>query len=734
MQRPFSLFAFASIALLQGTLLSSLSPAFAAEGVAIDPAKLPGIVIDDSAAKFAGTWSDSVNTKPFVGEGYSYSAGGAGNLATFSFDVEEAGEYQVLFSYTPGGNRSTTAKVTVRSGDTEKDYVVNQQRVPVGAWSLHWLAEFSFDAGPATIVVSAEDNKKGVVIADAFAIMTAEQWAKLKAEGEKNAPPKLLAAIKPVEPKAAPKPGEPKTAKPAPMKKETPKVTAEKALAFERSKSTKVNGRLKAEQLDTLMEKFVGGIVNAPLTGDEAFLRRLSLDLIGRQPTMAEMHAFLADHSMDKRARVVEKLLASTEFGTNWADYFSDVISYRTPQPELTFLNYRPFKNWLAEEFNKNTGWDEMTYNIITASGTVGENPAATYVGFHQGDKSRLASETTRVFLSTQIQCAECHDHKFIDMPQETFHHVAAFFVRVQTKLPWNDSNQIVVSSKAAGEHKMPVTNKEMQPIAFSHKSDLGQSDILRRTELAKWIVGADNPWFAKAFTNRVWARLMGRGFCEPVDEIGELADSVLPEVHAALAEHFVASEFDIKDVFRTVVNSQAYQRPLRDALPGEDKPFAVVPAGRLRGDEVFASLKAGIDLPNITPPPPPVPEGVRFPPPPKSTQDLINDAFGFDPSAEASNVNRTMQQAMFLMNNDQIQKQIDASPGSGTVLAKIVTEEADDAKAIVRLYQSVLARKPTEKEVQIGRTHLAKVGERKTGYEDLLWSMINSAEFLSRR
>ncbi len=713
-----------------GSLLSGIgSIAKAAEGVAIDPAKLPGIVFDDTAAKYEGTWTRSVHTKPFVGEGYLYSAGGAANRATFSFEVAEAGQYQVLFSYAPGVNRTTSAKVAVRSGDTEKDYIVNQQRVPEGAWSFQYLGEFSFDAGPAQLVVSAEDNKKGVVIVDAIALLTTDQWTKLKAEAEKNQPPKLLAALKP-DPNTPAKP-----MKPLVEKNDPPKVVAEVAPAFERQKPAKVANRLSHAQLDAAMEKHLGGILNATLSSDEAFLRRVSLDLIGRQPTTIEMSMFLAEEAKDKRAAVVEKLLASNEFGANWADYFSDVVSYRTPQPELTFLNYRPFKTWLAEEFNKNTGWDEMTYRIITASGTVGENPAATYVGFHQGDKSRLASETTRVFLSTQIQCAECHDHKFIDMPQETFHHVAAFFVRVQTKLPWNDSSQIVVSSKAAGEHKMPESNKEMQPIAFSsRKLEPGQSDILRRTELARWIVAAENPWFAKAFTNRVWARLMGRGFCEPVDEIGDLADSVLPAVHVALAEHFVATQFDIKEVFRVIVNSKSYQRPLRDPQPNETKPFSVVSAGRLRGDEVFASLKAGIELPNFTPPPAPVPEGVRFPPPPKSTQDLVNEAFGFDPSSEAQNVARTMQQAMFLMNNDQIQKQIDASPSSNTVLARIVSEEADDAKAIGRLYQAVLARKPTEKEIQIARAHLGKVGERKSGYEDLLWSMINSAEFLSRR
>ena len=124
----------------------------------------------------------------------------------------------------------------------------------------------------------------------------------------------------------------------------------------------------------------------------------------------------------------------------------------------------------------------------------------------------------------------------------------------------------------------------------------------------------------------------------------------------------------------------------------------------------------------------------VRFPPPPKSTRDLVNEAFGFDPSADKGNVNRTMQQAMLLMNNKQIQAQIDASPSSGTMLSKIVAAEPDDAAAVAKLYQQVLARRPTAKEIEIAKGHLATTGDRKTGYEDLLWSMVNSAEFLSRR
>ena len=300
-------------------------------------------------------------------------------------------------------------------------------------------------------------------------------------------------------------------------------------------------------------------------------------------------------------------------------------------------MNYTPFKAWLAEQFNQNKGWDETTYNIVTAVGKVADNPAATYVGFHQGDKSRLASETTRVFLSTQIQCAECHDHKFVEMPQETFHHVAAFFVRVNAKLPWNDSSQIVVSSKPSGEHKMEG-RKERNEADRVFGAGSRAWHAATCTGGRNWPNGSsapENPWFAKAFVNRVWARMMGRGFCEPVDEIGELGDRVLPEIHAAVADHFIASQFDMKDVFRVVAISHSYQREIRDADKGHQKPFAAIPAGRLRGDEVFDSLEAAIELPNVTPPQSTASGAIRFPPPPKSTRDLVNEAFGFDPSAE---------------------------------------------------------------------------------------------------
>jgi hypothetical protein len=158
------------------------------------------------------------------------------------------------------------------------------------------------------------------------------------------------------------------------------------------------------------------------------------------------------------------------------------------------------------------------------------------------------------------------------------------------------------------------------------------------------------------------------------------------------------------------------------------------IAAGRLRGDEVFDSLEAAIEIPNVTPEQKEATGEFRFPPPPKSTRDLVNEAFGYDPSAEQSNVARTMQQAMLLMNNKQIQAQINADPASGTVLAKLLLGEQDDETAISKLYAKVLARKPTTQEVSLALDHVKSTGNRHTGFEDLLWSMLNSAEFLSRR
>lgn len=426
--------------------------------------------------------------------------------------------------------------------------------------------------------------------------------------------------------------------------------------------------------------------------------------------------------------------MESSEFGENWATYWSDVFSYRIPQPELTFLDYKVFQQWMAQQLNEGTGWDEITYRVLTATGKVEENPPAFFIGYHQASTSRLAGETTRIFLGTQIQCAECHDHKFVDISQERFHQMAAFFVRTSAKLPWNDSSQIVVSSKKGGEHKLPETNREMLPAVFEGEElAKGASDIERRLELARWVTDPHNPMLAKAYVNRMWERLMDQPFCDPVDEISaEAGFPSLPAVHDAVAEHFTAHQYDAKPLFRLILNTEAYQRKLDadDTLVGQ---LTSATPRKMRGDVIFKSLATAIDLPNLQGEPIKPTSAMRFPPPPKSTLDLVNEVFGYDPSLGKAFRPQTMQQAMFLMNNRQLQKQVQAGEDQETKLARLLQESPDDRQAIRRLYINVLGRAPQEQELDIAYEYVQEVESREEAFEDLLWALLNTAEFTTR-
>ncbi len=181
-------------------------------------------------------------------------------------------------------------------------------------------------------------------------------------------------------------------------------------------------------------------------------------------------------------------------------------------------------------------------------------------------------------------------------------------------------------------------------------------------------------------------------------------------------------------------MNTEAYQK---EAPPGSlflDKKNGQQLHARLNGDEVFAALAQALGLPNVTGPAMKPTVEVRFPPPPKSTRDIVADKFGFDPSLCPEEVFRTMAQAMLLMNNKQIQAQINAQPRSGTLLAKLLVRESDDRKAFVRLFRQVMARQPTDEEIGIALAHVREVGRRGAAFEDILWSLVNSAEFTARR
>ncbi|GIX05168.1 MAG: hypothetical protein KatS3mg114_1037 [Planctomycetaceae bacterium] len=508
--------------------------------------------------------------------------------------------------------------------------------------------------------------------------------------------------------------------------------------ATQRGEIVHTTDRLTVAQLQQMLAAHARAH-DFPPCDDATFLRRITFDLLGRPPTAEEFEAFIATSTPDKDTRLIERLLADPAFGMHWANYWSDVISFRVPPPELTYLDYRPFKRWLAEQLNRDRPWDEIVQAILAASGKVKHHPAVTFVAYHGGHPQRLATETARIFLSVQIGCAQCHDHPFDEWKRPQFHELAAYFARTRVKFPWNDGTETLVSDAGRGEYHMPDAvdpakpGQEMIPTFLTGEaSALGLSDLERRRELARQITHPENRWFARAWINRIWAQLFGRGFYEPVDDFGLAVTPVHEDILQALSHEFVASNFDVKGILRLITSTPAYRQRSQETVP--TALMALVPKPtKLTGDQLFAALQTALELPNLTPPPiKPTPE-MRFPPPPQSTRDLIAEGFNYDPSLKRQEIARNLPQAMLLMNFSQLHHALQTSPGSNTCISRLVQNHRHDPELIEVLFIRLLSRLPSPEESQTALQMYAKIGNREVATEDLVWSLINSTEFLTR-
>ncbi|HEY2826412.1 MAG TPA: DUF1549 domain-containing protein [Pirellulales bacterium] len=492
---------------------------------------------------------------------------------------------------------------------------------------------------------------------------------------------------------------------------------------------------------------------------DEVFLRRIYQDFIGRNPTPDEVTAFVLDPSSEKRSKIISRLLDDPRFGENWARYWRDVIMYRRSDDRAQ-LAAPALTEYLTEQFNKNTPWDETVRSFITASGDVRENGATGLIMAQNGNAADITSEVSRIFLGVQIQCANCHDHKTDRWKREQFHQLAAFFPRIAIRpvntddkksfeVIGNDRPRRLAAKQAnrpvgSPEHFMPdlkhpeTDGTKIQPVFFLTGQSLafGTSDADRRNSIAKWITSPSDEWFAKAFVNRVWAELVGEGFYNPIDDIGPDRTCTAPKTIDCLAHEFVDSGFDVKRLYRIIAATEAYQRDSRSRRNPNDIPFAANCPERLRGDQVYDALIAALGM-NDQP-------GVRLSAAMggaggkgaallRSPRNQFDQIFGFDPSTPRDEVTGSIPQALLLMNGPQINRAINASrPGAG--LSQLLASTDDNESVTTELYLRCLGREPNKTELHACLTHLKKSNTRAAAFEDIQWALINSTEFLQRK
>jgi hypothetical protein len=297
----------------------------------------------------------------------------------------------------------------------------------------------------------------------------------------------------------------------------------------------------------------------------------------------------------------------------------------------------------------------------------------------------------------------------------------------------------MAMPGRGSAEHSMPNLDDpasrgtQMDPVYFVNGESLpaGRSDGERRAELARLLTSPESPWFARAFVSRIWAELLGQGFYAhaPVDDIGPEREPVHPQVLDLLCQGFVANGHDVKWLFRAITATDAYRRQIRPADPTASVPFAAAEPTRLRSDQLYNALNEVFGIAEPTARPGGPGGGVYRR---RSPRDGFNELFGFDPSTPQADLTGTVPQALFLMNSPQINALIEAS--ARTRLGQLLDRFEDDGDALAELYLLVLAREPSAKEAAICREHIAGAKDRGEAFEDILWSLLNSTEFLTKR
>ncbi len=491
----------------------------------------------------------------------------------------------------------------------------------------------------------------------------------------------------------------------------------------------------------------------AVLTDDATFLRRVHLDLVGEAPTPDEVMDFVLDTDEAKREDVVAQLLGSAKFGQNWARYWRDVILYRQSDPRGNIAEQSLIR-YLEDQFNEGASWRQVAKDFITATGNVRENGETAFYMAHFGNGEEVAAEFSRVFLGIQIQCAQCHDHPTDRWKREQFHELAAFLPRVQVRAVQNDSgprtfqvqsrenlgrrgrNQQANRRPARGpEHYMSDLEDPssrgtlMRPRFFVNSKVIpeGQSDERRRNALAAMMTSKENPWFAKAFVNRVWAEMLGEGFYEPIDDLGPDRQCSAPETMDFLCEQFIAADYNVKWLYETIANTDAYQRVSRARRDYTEDAFAANCPQRLRGDQLYDILTEVLGGSNVG-----AARGRGNQRGRQNQRTAFNTTFGYDPSVPRDEVTGSIPQALYMMNSQPITAGTQAArPGSA--LAQILREFPKNDEAVTELYLRCLARVPSKDELQTCRDYLAGIDSRAEGIEDIFWVLINTAEFLHR-
>ena len=476
------------------------------------------------------------------------------------------------------------------------------------------------------------------------------------------------------------------------------------------------------------------GLLPSDLCSDPEFIRRAFIDVIGLLPEAATARRFLADKSSGKRARLIDRLLDDPAYADTWANRWGDLL-----RPNIARVGLKSsytVDNWVRECFAANKPYDKMVREILTAKGSTHKvGPAVIYRT--RREPATLTTLFSQVFLGVRMECARCHHHPNERWSQRDFYQFAAFFAETKRKgtgisPPISAGTQYIYHAPG-GSVRHPVSNEVMQPTPLAAEPLNTPVGIDPRETLADWLLAPENPFFARAMANRVWGQFFGRGIVHPVDDFRATNPPTNPELLDALATDFARHNFDLKNLMRRIMNSRLYQlssipnktnvqdtssfsRFYRRRLLAENLHDILVQVSAVesRFDNLRRDARAVELWTTIMDSP-------------------LLESFGLPNSSRNCPVERddrpSMVQALHLMNSVPLQSKLADKNGRA---AKLAETGMLPGRIVDELYLTIYSRWPSADEKAVAVEVFAEEGaKRQQVIEDLMWALINSAEFV---
>jgi hypothetical protein len=485
------------------------------------------------------------------------------------------------------------------------------------------------------------------------------------------------------------------------------------------------------------------GMPPSEVCDDTTFIRRVTLDIAGRLPAPEETKQFLSDKDPGRREKWIDTLLESVDYADYFANKWSALLRNKRNDARQARGAYA-FHDWIRDSFSENKPFDQFVREILAASGDVRENPPVAWYRQVREPQAQL-EDTAQLFLGMRLQCAQCHHHPYEKWSQNDYYSFSAFFSQVGRKPGAQPGEEMIFARNTSPSATNKKTKQPVKPAGLgSQPLSLAPDDDARQA-LADWMTDRKNPFFAKSLVNRYWKHFFNRGIVDPEDDMRETNPPTNPELLDALAKHFVGGGYDLKDLIRTICRSQTYQL---SAVPNEHnkidkKNFSRYYPRRMTAEVLFDAVnqvtKAESKFDGL-------PEGthaVCLPDNSFNASSYFLTVFGRPDSGSACECERSqdasLAQSLHLLNAKDIQEKLASDKGMAALLAG--DEKRNDDEKLRELYLTVFSREPNAAEIHIAKGHLAKPVKDKDGkempidkrqaYEDVIWALINTKEFL---